>query len=302
MRKLVSVLTLVSILFITTNSTMAEAAQNKVVLHTRPAVINNIWEQNVEPTPETIRPEQVDESYAAWFEFLSGSDDTWYKEMANNSYSGSVSNNYLHNGMPAYRIELRSTDPNVYGSKRSEIAKDKPEPAACDSTYHFSVLLPEGGDEDYAIDPEGSEIIAQWHNTPDPGEDWTYPPLALRTYNGRYILERCWDEDPMSSEAKIDAEGKKAKYDLGSYLEDKGKWVDWRFRVKWGWLPSQHPTIEIYKNGSKIFELKDQPNTTNDKVGVHMKLGIYKWDWAQKDRMNNSVLSKRVIYYGSVAA
>ncbi len=235
-----------------------------------------------------------------WMEFLNGSDDFWYKEMANNTYSGSVSNNYSRNGIPSYRIELRLTDPLVNGSKRSEISVAKPEPAAGKRTYNFSILMPKGGSEDYELDPKGDEIIAQWHNTPDPGEEWTYPPLSLHTSrDGHYHLYRCWDEDPMSTEQKMDAEGKIVSYDLGSYLDDKGKWVDWTFDVKWGWLESQNPLIQIYKNGNKIFELKAQPNTTNDQIGVRMKLGIYKHQWAVKD--NPSILTTRVVYYDNVS-
>lgn len=226
----------------------------------------------------------------------------WMREMADNEYAGTFSTKYVRQGSYSYRIELRKTDPEVLGGKRSEISVIKPEPAADECVYQFSVLLPEGGMEDYAIDPEGSEIIAQWHNVPDPGEKGTYPPLALYTKgNGYYVLVRCWDADPMSSEAKMDAERKKVSYVLGSYLDDKGKWVDWTFHVKWGWLESQNPSIRVYKNGTMVFDLKDEPNTTNDEQGVRMKLGIYKWDWGQTEGINGSILTNRVIYYDHVS-
>jgi hypothetical protein len=221
--------------------------------------------------------------------------------MANDTYSGSVSNNYSYNGMPAYRFELRKTDPIVCGGKRSELERARPEPAASESTYKFSVLLPNDEIEDYALDPDGGEIIAQWHNTPDQGEEWTYPPLALQIWGDRYLLWRVWDEDPMSTNSKIDAEEKRVCYDLGSYLDDKGKWIDWTFHVKWGWLVSQHPLIQVYKDGEKIFELKDEPNTTNDETGVYMQFGIYKWEWGHPE-IDNSILTKRVLYFSSVVA
>lgn len=226
----------------------------------------------------------------------------WMREMANNGYAGTFSTEYARQGSYSYRIELRNTDPEVFGGKRSEISVIKSEPAADECVYQFSVLLPKGGTEDYAVDPEGSEIIAQWHNVPDPGEKGTYPPLALYTKgNGHYVLVRCWDADPVSSEAKMDAERKKASYVLGSYIDDKGKWVDWTFHVKWGWLDSQNPSIRVYKNGTMVFELKDEPNTTNDEQGVRMKLGIYKWDWGQTEGINGSILTNRVIYYDNVS-
>lgn len=312
-------MTLLAFLFLGFNSTAAEAAKSKDVSNaaknktkiTRPAptpapapVPAPAPEPILKPTPEPEpTPAPTYTVNNTWTKFLNGDTDYWYKEMANDTYSGSVSDNiYSDNGIPAYRIELRKTDPNVNGSKRSEIARTAPEAAAGDSTYNFSILLPKGGEEDYALDPEGSEIIAQWHNTPDPGEEWTSPPLALRTRgDGHYYLESFWDEDPMSTGQKMAAEGKKAVYDLGSYLNDKGKWVDWTFHVKWGWLDSHQPSIQIYKNGDKILEILDKPNTTNDQKGVYMKLGIYKWDWAQKGSMNYSILKKRIIYYNNVS-
>ncbi|WP_368294256.1 polysaccharide lyase [Dehalobacter sp. TBBPA1] len=231
----------------------------------------------------------------------------WNREMANNTYSGAVSGEFLLNGLSSYRIELRKDDKIVNGSKRSEIAAVRPCEALAEKTYTFSTYLPDGGSEDYAYDPQGSEIIAQWHNTPDPGEDWTYPPLALHTgayYTndaGHYILESNWDPSPMSTDEQIDNNGTRARYDLGSYIEDKGKWVTWTFHIKWGWLESQNPILEVYKNGEKILDLNGLPNTMNDKVGTVMKLGVYKWDWAQSGSNNKSILSKRVVYYSNVS-
>jgi len=238
----------------------------------------------------------------SWLDFLKGSTSVFRKEMAYpNGYSGQTSMNYLSKGSPSYRFELRKDDPNVNGSKRSEVALN-PEPALDQRTYNYSILLPNGGAEDYALDPNGSEIITQWHNTPDPGESWTSPPVAIHTgaYHNNldhYTLELNWDASPMSSQKSLQS----AHFDLGSFASDKGKWVDWRVHIKWGWLVSQHPLIQIDKNGRRIFELKHHPNTTNDKQGVYMKFGIYKWDWAQTGAMNASILSTRVLYFGNLS-
>ena len=229
---------------------------------------------------------------------MAGSSSYWVKEMANNTYSGTVS---AIDGVPTYRIELRDTDKNVNGGKRSEIAVRKANTSAGEYIYEWSMFLPADGDEDYAIDPEGSEIIAQWHNMPDPGEEWTCPPLALHTgaYKNspdRYTLDINYDAGQLSTNRTLTYNS----YDLGSFVEDKGKWVDWKVHVKWGWQDSQNPMLKIYKNGSQIFE-SNQPNTTNDQQGIKMKLGIYKWDWTQSGANNASILNKRIIYYDNVS-
>lgn len=229
----------------------------------------------------------------------------WNREMANTTYSGAFANLNAKNGTKAYRVELRKTDPNVWGSKRAEVALS-PEKPLQEHTYNFSVYLPNGGAEDYTLDPNGSEIIAQWHNASDNGEEGTYPPLAIHTgayYNDpdHYTLEVTWDPAAISTEQQIDANHTHEQYDLGSYVQDKGKWVNWSVHVRWGWLVSQKPFIEIYKDGKKILDLQNHPNTTNDKKGVYMKLGVYKWDWAQVGERNKSILSKRVIYYNNVS-
>lgn len=232
-------------------------------------------------------------------DFEGSLNSVWTREMANNIYSGTFSTNYSISGTRSLRIELRNTDQDINNSKRSEIAILKAEPPNEERIYQFSTLLPSGGEEDFAFDPEGSEIIAQWHNSPDEGEEWTYPPLALHTFKGQYYLSRAWDDAKITTDQQMESKGNLAKHDLGSYLEDKGKFVTWKFHIKWGWLTSQHPFIEVYKNDVKLLELKDMPNTTNDDSGVHFKLGIYKWDWAQ-GKANTSILTRRIIYFDNV--
>lgn len=219
----------------------------------------------------------------------------WFREMGNNKYSGTISDDYALDGKTSLRVELRKSDVNINNSKRSELALKKSEVPNASHTYGVAILLPSGGEEDYALDVKGSEIILQWHNVPDEGEQWTTPPLALRTYNGRYVLERCWDDDPISTDASMSSKNNRATYDLGSYIQDKGRFVQWQFHIKWGWLSKQDPILEIVKDGVEVLNLNGLPNTTNDTRGVVLKMGLYKWDWSQAH--TGSTLDKRVIYY-----
>lgn len=222
----------------------------------------------------------------------------WHKEIASNRYACQVSGLYGKSGM-SLRMELRPTDPLVYGSKRAELSLVKKPAPAQNQVYRVSIMLPKGGNEDYALDPHGSEIITQWHNTPDSGEPWTTPPLALKTYNGRYIITMCWDDAPITSNSQMTKKGYRKTIDLGPYEPDKGKFVDWVFRIKWGWKYSQQPRLRVYKNDIKVLDYSG-PNTTNDQVGNVMKIGIYKWDWAQNKTFNHSIVNRRVIYYDNI--
>lgn len=105
--------------------------------------------------------------------------ESWYREMPDTAYSGSISGNYALSGSSSLRIELNKSDPPVNNSKRSGLTLLVENGPLQERTYSFATLLPNGGDEDFALDPEGSEVIAQWHNTPDPGEQWTYPPTGI---------------------------------------------------------------------------------------------------------------------------
>ena len=244
----------------------------------------------------------INNSYINFESFEKALSSFWCREMANNTYSGAISTKYAQKSKHSFRIELRKDDPIVCGSKRSEISTMKPEQPLEEHTYTFGVFLPKGGSEDFTNDPEGDDIIAQWHNTPDPGEEWTYPPVALHIQgDGHYYLWNIWDEDPLSTDEKMQSEGKLAYYDLGSYLNDKGKWITWKFHIKWGWLASQKPILEVYKNGVKLLDLQGLPNTTNDQKGVYMKLGIYKWEWSQPADIDKSILTKRIVYYDNIS-
>lgn len=221
----------------------------------------------------------------------------WDKECAGASYSMQVLDAPADVGRFALRMELRKSDKNVSHSKRTEISLPEEKPLQ-EHYYSFRTYLPASGSEDYAADTNSAEIITQWHNIPDPGEEWTSPPLALGTKDGRYYIGRCWDDAEITSTEQMKAKGNNSRHDLGSYAADKGHWVDWVFHVKWGWLASQDPILEAYKNGHKVLDCNGLPNMTNDQSGVYMKLGLYKWDW--NDNPDMSSVSSRVIYYDNI--
>lgn len=187
----------------------------------------------------------------------------------------SFSSDNKKSGNYSLRVELNASDPNVAGSKRAEI-KLPPEPLYEEHWYAVSIYLPGVADgvEDYVIDTGSSELILQWR--PDSDLD-VQPTLSLRTRpDGHYWLY-----------------GLAVRFDLGAFGGDKGKWIDWLFHVKWAAKTTQRPVLEVYKKGIKVFTLpRGAVTATSDPV--YLKLGIYKWDWAEN---NNSTITQRVVYY-----
>ncbi|MCX8129454.1 MAG: heparin lyase I family protein [Clostridia bacterium] len=228
--------------------------------------------------------------------FETGNLDSWNRCFSTaTGYSAQIVNNIRNSGNNSLRMELRRDDPIIQGSKRSEVSLPEETPLE-ENWYVVHIYLPDGA-EDYENDPDSPEIILQWHNYPDTNEQWTSPPLALLTRNNHYYIERLWDEGVYSTTSLMKNKGNYDLVDLGSYANDKGRWVEWAFHVKWGWLDSQNPFIKIYKDKKQVFS-RVGPNTTNDSKGNYMKMGIYKWEW--NNPANRSVVQKRVVYYDDI--
>lgn len=153
--------------------------------------------------------------------------------------------------------------------------------------YGFSIYLPDG----YASDPVW-EVVAQWHDTPDEGENWRNPILAVWTDNGSWSVSNLWDDKAITP---IDENGNfvyggKSNYKLGAY--DTGKWTDWVFRVKWSY--KSDGILQVWKNGQLVIDQQSKPNCFNDVTMPYFKMGIYK-GW--KDSSSVGVVSKRVLFH-----
>lgn len=229
-------------------------------------------------------------------DFENGSFTGWAQELAPVAYAAQFVDSPapVRSGGKALRVELRQTDPDVAGSRRAELAKSGATQNG-EYWYAFSIYLP----TDYATD-RSPESLAQWHNYPDLnlGETWMSPPLALRTGNGHWTVNRLWDDANISTNSSVTAKGNYRVHDLGLNDGDKGRWTDWVFHIKWGWLASQDPKLEVYKNGVLVLNQNGMPNTTNDVTAPYFKMGIYKWDW--KEDPLRSDLTTRVVYYDRV--
>jgi len=214
----------------------------------------------------------------------------WDIEKANDIYSQTYSTTIKNSGTRSMRFELHEDDADVASSRRDEIYTLKEGPLE-EHWYGFSVYLPNSEDE-YFLDDVSAEALCQWKNIPDAGDTQTSPPLALMTRAGEYIIGQRSDNRRLAPNGNSGMVSQETS--LGSYHKDLGKWIDWVFHVRWGYLPEHNPITEVYKNGVLVYENNGVPNMTNDKSGVYHKIGIYKWDWKQG---NQSDTIKRVVYF-----
>jgi len=226
-------------------------------------------------------------------DFESGNLGTgWYKELPNDDALKIIASP-LGSGN-CLRFELNYYD-RVASNCRSELRR-APLQQLGEYWFGLSIFLP----TDYEPDTEYKrECITQWHNIPDEdlGEAWGSPPVMLLTKgDGTYSLRCVWDTSRVTSDA---TNTKVQEYiDLGSYLEDKGIWVNWVYHMKWGWLSSHNPVFEVYKNGLKVVDRNGMPNTTNDEKAPYFKMGIYKSSWT--NATTAPAITKSVVYFDNV--
>jgi len=200
------------------------------------------------------------------------------------SYSTTIVKNPARQGNYAVRFELNATDPIVEGSKRTEITSYDTE-FNKDYWYRFSVYLP----NDWQYDTS-REIIDQWHNHPDAGEDYRSPALSLRIDGKNWGLRSVWDSKKITEIEKYEGS---LFIDLGPY--QTGVWTDWTVHARWSYSGT-NGYLEVFKNGTSVYK-RTGPNTYNDPTGPYFKFGIYKFDWLTK----KTLTTKRILYQDNVS-
>ena len=218
----------------------------------------------------------------------------WFigRENANQSYSLTYDTNIKESGTSSLRLELRKTDTAFANTVRSELKLPIEKPLE-EHWYGVSMYLPKGGAEDYAYD-NSPEVLMQWHHYPDfgLGEGDISPEMALVTEKGNWKIWHRYDSGRISTNATTNPS--LTIKDLGSYEKDKGRWVQWAFHIKWGYLDVHEPITDVYKDGVLVYSSR-KPNTYNNQNGVYPKVGIYKWDY--KDNFITPLVDKRIVYF-----
>lgn len=190
------------------------------------------------------------------------------------AYGITKTNNFARSGNYSMRVELKKTDQDAAGSKRSEARRaSNDEPTLQERWYGMSFYLP----TDYVADPM-AELLTQWQSLKG-----VSPPLAIWTQNGKWYVVRhilCSSSSGVCQQTPVS---------LGEY--QKEKWTDFVVHVKWS--IKSDGLIEIWKDGVKVYTYSGINSYQDRTTGNYMKTGIYKWGW--KSNPSGSNTTKRVI-------
>ncbi len=200
--------------------------------------------------------------------FETGDFSGWMKELAQ-PYSGQIVTSPVRCGSYAARFEIREGDvnPPVIGY-RAEIHELLYfiAPIGSEQWYGFSTYIP----LDWP-DLDNRTVISQWHATPDLGEVWRSPPLAIRYTGGQLTVTGRYSAEPIQDEndgVPLDL------YTPPGSLE-KGVWHDWVFHVRWQY--EGEGLVEAWLDDLQVIDYVG-PIGYNDHLGLWFKWGIYRDD------------------------
>lgn len=176
-------------------------------------------------------------------------------------------------GTAAIRYELRKTDADISGSKRTEaeLPSNADSPLQGERWYGHRYWF-DTYDKDNA-----PESIFQFHD----GDGKTTPPLSIQVNNGRLRLMQSF----------LDTGN--VPYDIGAL--ETGKWVSIVLHVIWA--TDKTGLLELWKDGVKVVSVKNV--ITNAKSGNYTKYGLNKWSW-QAATLWSQISTPRIFFMTDV--
>ena len=229
--------------------------------------------------------------------FESGFDeDHWVEEGSGTSTSSS----YSLSGRKSFRSLLKAQQSS---NPRSEIrflgGNGTPNFHPNGSTWgvKFAIYFP----SDFKPDNYSSDIIAQFHAKPDPGDTYLHPTWALR------VRGRSLSVSNRSIEKRIGGYGDESEHHWTVLRRiQPGKWHYFIVDIHWDYRSNGNGFMRTYVkvgsppgNSDRKINFKG-PTGYNDRKGSFFKLGVYKWDWKDRTKVNRSKLrgvGDRILYY-----
>jgi hypothetical protein len=139
------------------------------------------------------------------------------------------------------------------------------------------------------------DLIWQFQASPDKGESYRSPILAIYLDEDQYKIWNRWDTREATPGGDMDFEGSVLLWS-GPTGPTKGQWVDWVINIRWSWHRDGY--IKVWKDGQPIAE-RTGPNCSNDREGPYTSFGIYKWPWkpGNEGEYPDSLTDYRLAYY-----
>ena len=196
-------------------------------------------------------------------------------------HSFQLEENIVREGANSGRFEIKKSDTQIWGGNRTEMSQAQ-STTQSEGWYGFSQFFP----TNYTSDASG-EVIGQWHVQADKGEATNRSPSnALIASEGKLKWMLRWDADRIMEDGYSDG---LIYIDLGAI--PKGKWIDWVVHIKYS--HTNTGVLEVWKDGEKVIDRQNMPNTYNDEKYPYFKFGVYKWSWG-------NLSTQRTIYYDEV--
>jgi hypothetical protein len=159
-------------------------------------------------------------------------------------------------------------------------------PTVGEEWYGIDIWLP----NDYTYDSL-PEIILQWWAPSDSGEPNRSPPLAIEMSDGKWGIVYRWDANKISTGTGTPAGGGRVTTLLTDYTADRGRWVRWKFYVRWDYNGAGF--LHVWKDGTLVLSKTGIRIGYNDDACRYVKFGLYKWPWQD----GAAEVSKRTVYH-----
>lgn len=194
-----------------------------------------------------------------------------------------ISDTFARKGENSSRCELMKADtPCIRAELHRGCETDK------ERWYGFSTYMANGWQSDVLGD-----IFFQLHEYPDfsLGETWRSPPVGFYTQHDTIYLKGLYSVLAVNTNSNAT----QYQYNLGKVASNT--WVDWVVHVKFAY--DNTGILEVWKDGTKIVDRQNLPNSYNDAFNPYPKIGIYKWGWVPQ-WIGYSPEDRRVIYFDEV--
>lgn len=245
-------------------------------------------DQVIITTDTSFRPQFPEHRRGVFFhEDFEADFSSWLWETVS-SGDTEISMNHARAGDSSARVELNYKGDTTH---REELMLHALASRDSERWVAFSLFLPKGGDEDWAVDSKNNDIVFQVHAFPDSDENWRVPPISMNSSGGDWMIFLAVDGDTSLLDKEYDFIGP-----IWREPYETGVWTDWVYHFRFDHRKEDPKGIlEVWKDGRKVVDMHDAQIGQNDVGASNVKTGVYKTRWRQRKNSETDV-RRRVLY------